>query len=91
MSDATPTARIDPVTVANAATDVRTAPVSPTGKAMIPSGLAPWLMLAATIGGIPAALLATGVAVPAVVVTIGSILASIAVILLGGSPGLRKT
>ncbi len=71
-------------------TDARTASISPTGQPMIPAQFAPWLMLIATLAGAPAALLAAGVAVPSVAVAIGSIIAGLAVVLLGGSPGLRK-
>lgn len=81
-----------PVTVANTATDARLAPVAPsaTGTPIIPAKFAPWLMLVATLGGIPAALLAAGLAIPAPVVAIGSIVGSVALVLLGGSPGIRK-
>ncbi len=82
--------RIENLTPANAETNARTASISPTGQPMIPAHFAPWLMLLATLGGIPATLLAAGVAVPAVLVAIGSIVGGLAVVLLGGSPGLRR-
>lgn len=63
---------------------------SPTGKPLVPARFVPYLMLVTTLAGIPAALLGAGVAIPVVVVTISTAVGVVALVLLGGSPGLRK-
>ena len=85
--------RIIPTTVANAETDARLAPVaqaSPTGTPLVPARFVPYLMALVGLTGIPAALVASGVALPAAVVAISSAIGLVALVLLGGSPGLRK-
>lgn len=85
-----PDNRIDNTTVANAETNARLAPVSPTGTPLIPPKAVPWLTLVAGLAGILAALPAFGVALPPVVVGISTAVVAILAGLGIASPGLRK-
>lgn len=85
--------RIEPTTVANAAEDARLAsitPASPTGTPLVPAKFVPYLMALVGLAGIPAALLGVGIILPPVVNGIAAAVGIVAVVLLGGSPGLRK-
>lgn len=88
-----PENRISPVTVANVEEDRRLATiraqVSPTGTPLVPPRAVPWLMVLSIACGVPAVLVAAGVAIPVLVVTVASTVGAIMLVLLGGSPGLR--
>lgn len=87
-----PENRIDPLTVANAATDKALAPVSPTGQAALPAGL--WTIIATIVVGIAgtvAALPTFGVAMPPVVIAIATMLTGLGAALGISSVGARKS
>ena len=78
--------RIEPVTVANAETNARTAPVSPTGTPMLPTSLMPWLTVLVAV----AALLPLMPGLPVAVTTICGVVVALGAALGIASPGARK-
>lgn len=83
--------RIQPTTVANAATDARLTPVaSPTGTPTLPTSWTPWLTILVAVAGVVASLPAFGVALPAAVTAIAGAVVAIGAALGIASPGVRK-
>ncbi len=78
--------RIERVSVANAETDAKLAPISPTGTPILPASIAPWLSVVVALS----AILPLIPGMPVVVITVCGVVVALGAALGIASPGARR-